>query len=124
MATHADDFINLVIDLHKAETNFFNGDFCSNVSNLDKVIADDYLEFGKSGRIHHKNDVIDELVRCGSRDITIENFTVNTLGTANLFLVHYKSVDGDGNRALRYSIWQKTQNGYKILFHQGTSTTE
>ncbi len=89
---------------------------------MDSVLADDFIEFGRSGRIYAREECLD--VAGGAIDavMPLQEFRLCSLG-ADAVLATYKSrvtyVD-EVECANRSSIWLKTAQGWKLKFHQGT----
>ena len=83
---------------------------------LSKLIADDFLEFGSSGKIYNKQDCIkpDEC----PRKFVVSDFKINEL-SKDVTLATYKTTE-DGIASLRSSIWQRYGDEWKMIFHQGT----
>lgn len=91
---------------------------------LSRLLADDFREFGGSGRIFDKPQIIAALKNQPAFELWLEDFQVVPLA-ADLALVTYL-----GNcrfpdsckvlRSLRSSIWRKRDGRWEVLFHQGT----
>ena len=84
---------------------------------LPDLIADDFLEFGASGRTWTATEVRDALVTEPSRDVPMEDFAVARLA-AGVALVTYRS--RDPRHAKRSSIWVRRAGRWVLRFHQGT----
>ena len=104
------------------EQDFFNADFCCKKENLENRICLDFFEYGKSGTIHGRENIINFLLNLQkNRDILISQFSATKL-SENIIIEHYISYDKTEKQyALRTSIWKKEGNAWKIFFHQGTS---
>lgn len=90
---------------------------------LDHVLADDFVEFGRSGAVCDKPAAIAALLRqtdySGAR---LSAFSARALAP-DVMLVAYRSARADGSRAaLRSSIWRYEAQGWRLVFHQGTPT--
>lgn len=87
---------------------------------LDSLIADDFLEFGSSGRICSKADVLNGLDPIG--EFSLSDIHVTELGTGYALITYQLALINDGNRttSLRSSIWRLENQGWRMLFHQGT----
>jgi hypothetical protein len=104
--------------LWRAETRFDN-------EYMNKVLAPDFFEFGRSGRTYKREETLS-----GARPQTInikfplKNFSITLIDT-NVALVTYISevMYEEMEVANRSSIWLKTATGWQIKFHQGTPTT-
>ncbi len=83
---------------------------------LNKLIADDFLEFGSSGKVYNKQDCIklDDI----PRKFVVSDFKINEL-SKDVTLATYKTTEDD-IASLRSSIWQRYGDEWKMIFHQGT----
>jgi len=90
---------------------------------LDELIADDFVEFGVSGRVSHKLDVLQAADRLPDIETPLADFAVEALSDS-VALVTYSSVtrlaDGGSRTALRSSIWVRSGDRWRLRFHQGT----
>ena len=89
---------------------------------LNALIADEFIEFGSSGKVYNKKDIIKLPGNEVTRKMTLTNFKLVQLGK-NYFLTTYKILKHDKGRkiyTLRSSIWKKEKSSYRIIFHQGT----
>ena len=104
------------------EKDFFNADFCRNINNIESRLCFDFCEYGKSGAIYNRSDMIGFLLNAReNRDIAIYNFSAVKL-SGKVIIVHYLSHDKSANQyALRTSIWKHENDNWKMFFHQGTS---
>ena len=85
------------------------------------LIGEDFLEFGASGKVWSKADIIPQMAEWTASEAVIESFTVRDLGPV-MCLVTYKLVDPvkNGPVSNRSSIWRYTGDKWEIIFHQGT----
>lgn len=88
------------------------------VETLDQLLSDDFVEFGSSGRIYSKEDLLNLHPQEEEISVQIEGFNVKGL-SPNVVLATYKSVS-EGKSALRSSIWTCVEGEWKMIFHQGT----
>lgn len=86
---------------------------------MDDLLADNFEEFGSSGRAFRKSDVLDNPYTNDNCDLS--NFTFVDLAQ-RVTLVKYKSA-ARGRTALRSSIWIKNGSTWQLLHHQGTVVT-
>ena len=90
------------------------------------LLADEFREFGSSGRIYDK-DLMLELLQKESTPLYVlsaEGFATQELAE-NVVLLTYVSTrtnleSGDIVRALRSSVWVKRSGLWQMYFHQGT----
>jgi GNAT superfamily N-acetyltransferase len=91
---------------------------------LDRLLADDFVEFGSSGRIFDKAQILSELPTQPPLDHTLRDFRVAYHGATEI-LVTYRITLRDptvrhGRESLRCSLWRRDDSGWRIVFHQGT----
>ncbi len=86
---------------------------------LDSLLADEFREFGSSGREFNKARIIAELQTESYTPPTICGFEARLLSTG-VALVTYKTLRDDGTSALRSSLWIERDGKWQVLFHQGT----
>ncbi|MFZ1082797.1 MAG: DUF4440 domain-containing protein [Candidatus Kryptoniota bacterium] len=96
----------------------------SNAEELVSLIADDFVEFGSSGLVYNKEQVLEGLIHVPSLGIIMENFQVKQLAS-NIVLATYRAVKRDDAKlttmqSLRSSIWRRSDGRWQIVFHQGT----
>jgi hypothetical protein len=87
----------------------------SSAARLDALISDDFVEFGSSGRVYNKSEIIATLTQDPDLPATtLVDFRVLVLGQ-DAVLATYRS-----GRSLRSSIWRRENDTWRVLFHQGT----
>lgn len=91
------------------------------------LLADDFCEFGSSGRIFNRQQII-EVLRAEptepSDQFSVHDFRVRMLG-GDSAMVTYRAIRHDASsqqvsESLRSSLWIKHNRSWKMLFHQGT----
>ena len=95
----------------------------SSRSELESLLADDFVEFGSSGRVWTRREIVAELLEQPASSIEIDSVESRFIGT-DVILITYKSrrtAESDAREALRSSIWQRKEGTWKIIFHQGTN---
>lgn len=98
-----------------------------NRARLMELLADDFREFGSSGRVWTRKTIIDLLAKeTAFVPPDIEEFECALLAQ-ELVLVTYRTARFDektGERlaSLRSSIWSCATGDWKMRFHQGTRT--
>lgn len=87
---------------------------------MDQHLADDFIEFGASGRSYGRDDILDQTAV--SIEATLTEPTVRAIGR-DAALVTYRSrqTRGGANRA---SVWRRVGGRWRLAFHQGTPSTE
>ena len=91
---------------------------------VSALLAEDFREFGSSGRIFTKNAILDLLETEGPGQVSMEDFALQEI-TSSVALVTYKSISLAGpsvRKALRSSLWKREEGSWRMVFHQGTLT--
>ena len=87
---------------------------------VSALLDDDFVEFGKSGRIYDKRLTV-ELLRDDDSDFVpeVRDFQIRPL-SGEVVLVTYRSGRGE-LFDLRSSIWRLSGGKWRMTFHQGTA---
>ena len=114
--------------IYDLETTLLKPEIRSSVKDLDLLLADDFMEFGSSGKIYDKKMILERLPKdteISSVQFEVSDFQVKKL-SENVVLATFKTskISPDNNRltALRASIWRNTNGNWQIIYHQGTPT--
>jgi hypothetical protein len=88
------------------------------------LLADDFVEFGSSGRVYDKEAVLSALAADRSIAPRIVDFSVKLLAPGTV-LATYRTVRSDAGteghqQALRSSVWRELNGQWQLLFHQAT----
>ncbi len=110
----------LEISLHQPEVR-------RDRTRLHELLHESFAEFGRSGRSYRRSDIPELL----SHEVTpgpiwSQDFALAEIAEG-IVLLTYKSANIDSNRelcchTLRSSLWQRTERGWQMRFHQGTPT--
>lgn len=85
---------------------------------ISELLHDEFEEFGKSGKIFTKEDILSKMPSWEYFETKLENFRYIELSSRCL-LLKYKSNIG-GIEANRSSVWVKEKNQWRMIHHQGT----
>lgn len=112
---------NLKDHIKQLEEKLLNPEVRSSRVELKKLLADDFFEFGSSGRILYKNeDIADDGI--GIVRMNLSNFEIHPLSD-DIVLATYRIFNENTNQhSLRSSIWKLNDGLWKMVFHQGTKT--
>ncbi len=107
--------------LKELEEKLLKPEIRTSPDELNKLLADDFFEYGSSGTIFYKNDCIGE-GGVGLLKMTLHNFEIYSLAP-DVTLTTYQVVDETRKRnTLRSSIWKFRSGRWQMFFHQGTIT--
>jgi len=96
-----------------------------NAALVAPLLADDFIEFGASGRVFDKASILEELKNESPRPAsTFTDFAIREL-SPTIILATYRATRFDANGApigqsRRSSIWTQVNGQWQITFHQGT----
>lgn len=89
---------------------------------VSKLLADEFTEFGSSGRIFDKRAIIESLRHeAREQQIAVEEFTLRKLAPSVVLLTYRSKLAGPQlPGTLRSSIWKLMGGRWQMVFHQGT----
>lgn len=89
---------------------------------LDELIDEAFREFGASGRIWSKADLLDELpTQPPVEPCRISDFATLDLGGGAVLATYVLTMTGGSRgQSLRSSIWRRDGDRWRLYFHQGT----
>jgi hypothetical protein len=90
---------------------------------LTSLLAEDFREFGSSGRFYTRQQIIDLLAAETPRHITLSDPLCQRLAE-DIALLTYRSTHtialNVASHALRSSLWVRRDGRWQMIFHQGT----
>lgn len=118
---------NLNRTFYELETSLLKPEVRALREQLDKLLADDFMEFGSSGNVYRKEDTLKNLPASSDKvEFVVSDFEAKQL-SENLMLTTFKTektINGvEKITSLRSSIWKKEGDNWQMLFHQGTPTS-
>ena len=113
----------VVAELKRLEETLLRPEVRRSRNEMDALLADDFVEYGRSGRIHDKAAILDTTNNPFGGQLSLYGFSAKALAPS-VALVKYSTVlrqtDGNELHSLRSSIWSRTERGWQLVFHQGT----
>ncbi|MEB2649063.1 DUF4440 domain-containing protein [Pseudomonas sp. MYb541] len=92
----------------------------SDTRQLERLLADDFVEFGASGHVWgSKAEVIDGLQDEVFSARSMTEFVVKML-SEHVALVTYRCHRSGVGTSLRSSVWRAEEGQWQMVFHQGT----
>jgi hypothetical protein len=104
--------------LRDLEEQLLRPEVRSSAEAVAALLADEFVEFGSSGRIYDKPQIVALLQQEGGQGgrRTVRDFVARQLADG-VILVTYRVVE---SRTIRSSIWKCAQGRWQMVFHQGT----
>ena len=109
--------------LEMLEEGLWRADVRFDRAQMDVVLAPDFFEFGRSGRVYRREDTLGLRAQPIDARLPLEDFKARLIDS-NVAQVTYVSVvtyDGVEEFANRSSIWTRNERGWQLRFHQGTA---
>jgi len=114
---------DVLAELSAREPIFHRPEFGTARADFERMTAEDFWEVGASGQCYSREFVLDELQKRfvePHEDVwEASDFLCRKLGN-DTFLLTYTLLQDHVRLSRRSTIWQPTNEGWKILFHQGT----
>jgi hypothetical protein len=113
-------------ELRRREPIFHTKEFGMTAAERERVVAPEYWEVGASGRRYSREFILKGLeeklpVDAAEAGWACSEFGLRRVGP-EIYLLTY-TLDQAGRITRRSTVWQKTGEGWRILFHQGTVVT-
>jgi hypothetical protein len=116
------DVADVAAELAAREPIFHHPEFGTTRRDFERMMATDFWEVGASGRTYSREFVLDALEQ-RHRQPVVEELQVSDFRCQRLaedhFLATYR-LDQSGRLSRRATLWRRTDDGWKIVYHQGT----
>jgi hypothetical protein len=107
--------------LRQLEEKLLKPEIRTSKKELNNLLADNFFEFGSSGKVLYKDEGIGE-GGIGEVKMTLSDFEIHPL-SEDIVLTTYRIFnEGKKQHSLRSSIWKFRDGKWKMFFHQGTKT--
>jgi hypothetical protein len=114
--------IDLTRHLLDLEQQLLEPEIRTTPEKLDRLLAEDFFEYGSSGKVFTKQDSVGSGNGLSVRKMTLTDFNINILAP-NVTQTTYRIYDETRNLyTLRSSIWKFLDGRWQMFFHQGTIT--
>lgn len=117
---------DLKATIFELETSLLRPEVRLSREKLNLLLADDFTEFGSSGGIYDKKEILERLPENSQTspvDFSVSDFEIKELAE-DIVLTTFKTdktlSDLSHVISLRSSIWRKAGDSWQMVFHQGT----
>jgi hypothetical protein len=113
----------ILAELSQREPIFHRPEFGTTRSDFEQMTTEDFWEVGASGRRYSREAVLDEFEKryATPHEDVWETFDFHCRRLADsVFLLTYTLIQDRLRRTRRSTIWKRTAEGWKIVYHQGT----
>ncbi|KTD53473.1 hypothetical protein Lsan_3883 [Legionella santicrucis] len=87
---------------------------------MDKVLDASFFEYGRSGKIYTRDEMMSHLHQTIGAKIPLEDFNVHDISEHVKLVTYISEVGSEKLRANRSSLWVHEKRSWKLRFHQGT----
>ena len=120
--------VSIEAHLRSLEEKLLQPDVRKAATELDALLAEGFIEFGSSGRVFDKQEIIDALRSESPAHLSLTDFKALLLGPG-VVLTTYRAVQYGPlgellKHSLRSSVWRLLDGRWQIVFHQGTPAKE
>ena len=109
--------------LRRLEEELFERTVRQDGARLSELLAEDFQEFGSSGRVFTRAEIVAELRGETERTISLREFQARLVAD-KVVLVTYRATRVEAKRpeveTRRSSLWVMRDGRWQIVFHQGT----
>ena len=113
---------DVIEELKRREPIFHRPEFGEPRADVERMLADEFRECGASGRMYTREFVLDVIGERGvvppGDDWRVSDVRCQEIAADN-YLFTYTLAQGP-RVTRRATIWRRTSDGWKIVFHQGT----
>ncbi len=117
------ELASVLRELMDREPIFHRPELGTTRADFERMTREDFWETGASGRRYSRAFVLDELEKRLSLPHTdvweTSDFCCRELAPS-LYLLTYTLVQNHTRETRRATIWRRTDEGWKIVYHQGT----
>jgi len=113
----------ILAELSRREPIFHRSELGTTRADFERMTLEDFWEIGASGRRYSRAYVLDELERrhAAPRADVWETMDFHCRKLApDVYLLTYTLLQDKNRKSRRATIWQRTGEGWKIVYHQGT----
>lgn len=115
--------LGVLDELISREPIFHRPEWGTTRTQFENMTVADFWEVGASGRRYSRDDVLAELERRQAAP-TVDVWEATGFHCRELaqevYLLTYTLLQDNSRKTRRSTIWQRTREGWKIVFHQGT----
>lgn len=110
-------------DLRAREPLFHRPELGTSRADFERMIVDSFWEIGASGRRYERDYILDELEKRHAQpfddDWEVRDFQCVEIAPDH-YLATYTLVQNGSRITRRSTIWRRTGEGWKAVYHQGT----
>lgn len=104
----------LMHEILEAEAQLLTPAVRASAAALDRLVSDQFIEFGSDGRVYTKPDVVAQML--AKPDVSVSQIDFQVVAVSpDVALATYRT-----RGSVRSSVWRREGDHWRIVFHQGT----
>lgn len=119
------ELLPVLEELQRREPIFHAQEFGTTIDDFERAVAPEYWEVGATGRRYSRNFILQTFQAIppvgGAEEWECRDFGIRQLGPDTYLLTY--TLNQWERLTRRVTIWQRTADGWRILYHQGTAVT-
>lgn len=120
--------VSIEAHLRTLEEELLQPDVRKAATRLDALLAEGFIEFGSSGRVFNKQEIIDTLRSESPVRLSLTDFKALPLAPGVVLTTYralrYSALGEQPIYSLRSSVWRLLDGRWQMVFHQGTPLKE
>jgi len=88
--------------------------------NVERLLHADFREVGATGRSWDRNSVLAALTTAPGETTAVTDMSARVVAAGVVLVTYQARGSGERGGSLRSSLWCKGEDGWRVLFHQGT----
>ncbi len=113
--------------LRRLEEEMFKASVRKDAGAMSSMLAEEFREFGASGRTFTRAEILAELAGESEREISLRDFKIAGLADGVVLATYRavrRAVGMETVETLRSSLWVMRDERWQMVFHQGTRAFE
>ena len=108
--------------LERLEEELWREDTRFDLARMNEVIAPDFFEFGRSGRVYRREDTLGVTPQPIEARFPLQDFRARLIAPDVAQVTYNSAIKYSGvyEYGRRSSIWSRAPTGWVLRFHQGT----
>ncbi|MFC1655681.1 DUF4440 domain-containing protein [Patescibacteria group bacterium] len=109
--------------IKELEEELLKPDVRKSPERMGELLADDFFEFGASGKRYSKKEIIEILPTLPESNLSLSDFETIELAPDTILATYRAFNEKIQRKSLRSSIWKNIDGNWQMIFHQGTIET-
>jgi len=115
---------SIELEIQNLEERLLDPEVRRSGEEIAALLADEFIEFGSSGRVFDKRQIIESLKSETPVRRTLVDFKTLLLAPgvvlATYRVIRHEGLDAESTYSLRSSVWKLIDDRWQMVFHQGT----